>query len=88
MPFANVNAILQSLPLTITIGTSIFLKESFGLKRGVAIILGLVGVFIIKPGSDGFNYYSILAIFAVLSVTFRDILTRQVSKSFITFFIS
>ena len=61
MPFANVNAILQSLPLTITIAASIFLKESFGLKRGVAIILGLVGVFfIIKPGSDGFNYYSIL----------------------------
>ena len=45
MPFANVNAILQSLPLTITIAASIFLKESFGLKRGVAIILGLVGVF-------------------------------------------
>jgi len=31
MPFANVNAILQSLPLTITIAASIFLKESFGL---------------------------------------------------------
>ena len=89
MPFANVNAILQSLPLTITIAASIFLKESFGLKRGVAIILGLVGVFfIIKPGSDGFNYYSILAIFAVLSVTFRDILTRQVSKIIPAFFIS
>ena len=89
MPFANVNAILQSLPLTITIAASFFLKESFGLKRGVAIILGLVGVlFIIKPGSDGFNYYSILAIFAVLSVTFRDILTRQVSKIIPAFFIS
>ena len=36
MPFANVNAILQALPLAVTIAASIFLKETFGRKRAFA----------------------------------------------------
>ena len=79
MPFANVNAILQALPLTVAIAASIILKETFGRKRTLAILIGLGGVLlIIKPGTDGFNYYSVLAILAVLSVTFRDLLTRKI----------
>ncbi len=89
MPFANVNAILQVLPLTVTIAASLLLKEKFGKKRALAIILGLVGVLlIVKPGTGGFNIYSIFAIGAVLSVTSRDILTRKISQLIPATFIS
>ena len=89
MPFANVNAILQALPLAVTIAASIFLKETFGRKRAFAIILGLIGVLlIIKPGTVGFNAYSILAIGAVLSVVCRDLITRKMSKKIPAIFVS
>jgi len=89
MPFANVNAILQALPLVVTIAASLFLKEKFGRKRTVAIIIGLIGVLlIIKPGTEGFNIYSILAIGAVLSVTCRDLLTRAMPIEIPTIFVS
>ena len=89
MPFANVNAILQALPLVVTIAASLFLKETFGKRRAFAIIFGLIGVLlIVKPGTDGFNIYSVLAIGAVLSVTCRDILTRKMPQSIPAIFIS
>jgi len=89
MPFANVNAILQALPLVVTITASLVLKESFGKKRAVAIIVGLMGVLlIIKPGTEGFNIYSLLALGAVLSVTCRDLLTRKMSKQIPAIFVS
>ena len=89
MPFANVNAILQTLPLTVTLAASIVLKEKFGKKRALAIMLGLIGVLlIVKPGTEGFNIFSILAIGAVLSVTCRDLITRQMSQSIPAIFIS
>ena len=89
MSFANVNAILQTLPLVITITASFLLKETIGHKRAIAIVVGFLGVLlIIKPGTNDFNSYSILAIFAVLSVTFRDILTRKMPKKLPALFLS
>ena len=89
MSFANVNAILQTLPLVMTIAASILLNEYIGFKRAIAIILGFLGVlFIVKPGTNDFNNYSILAIFAVLSVTFRDIITRKMPKHIPALFLS
>ena len=89
MSFANVNAILQTLPLVITITACILLKETIRYKRALAIILGFLGVLlIIKPGTNNFNNYSILAILAVLSVTFRDILTRKIPKNLPALFLS
>ena len=89
MSFANVNSILQTLPLVITIAACIFLKETIGYKRVLAIIFGFLGVLlIIKPGTSNFNNYSILAILAVLSVTFRDILTRKIPKNLPALFLS
>ena len=42
MSFANVNAILQTLPLVITVAASILLKETIGHKRAIAIICGFL----------------------------------------------
>ena len=81
MPLANVTAILQSLPLAITMAAAIFLGEPVGWRRWSAICLGFTGVLIIiRPGLAGFNSYSLLALAAVILLTVREISTRQLDK--------
>ena len=78
MPLANVTAILQSLPLAITMADAIFLGEPVGWRRWSAICVGFTGVLIIiRPGLAGFNSYSLLALAAVILLTVREISTRQ-----------
>ena len=70
MPFANVTAILQILPMTVTLAAAVVFKETVGIYRTALILLGFVGViFIIKPSVDGFNIYSIYALIAVFLIT-------------------
>lgn len=81
MPIANVTAILQALPLTVTLAGAIFLDEAIGWRRMVAIFVGFIGVMIIvRPGAEGFNTFSIYALVAVACITFREISTRTLSK--------
>lgn len=80
MPIANVSAILQALPLTVTLAAAIFLKEPVGWRRFMAIGVGFVGVtLIVRPGTDGFTIDSLFAIASVLCVTVRDLAARQLS---------
>ena len=81
MPLANVTAILQALPLTVTMAAALFLGEAVGWRRWMAILIGLVGVIIIiRPGMQGFSVYSIWALAAVGCVTLREIVTRKLSS--------
>ncbi|PIB22903.1 hypothetical protein BFP76_10280 [Amylibacter kogurei] len=89
MPIANVTAILQALPLTVSLAAVWLLNETIGWRRAGAIIVGLVGVMlIIKPGTEGFNNYAILAMIAVVFITFRDLIVRQFSEQVSTLFVS
>lgn len=82
MPLANVTAILQALPLTITLAGALFMGESVGWRRLLAIAVGFVGVLlIVRPDTDAFDHYSIMALMAVLCVTLRDLTTRKMSKT-------
>lgn len=81
MPFANATAILQALPLSITLAGAIFLGEAVGWRRMAAILIGFVGVLlIVRPGFEGFNSYSLYALAAVGLVTARDLLSRRLSR--------
>jgi len=81
MPLANVTAILQVLPLTVTMAAALFLGESVGWRRWLAILTGLVGVIIIiRPGMEGFSANSIWALGAVGCITLREIVTRKLSS--------
>ena len=81
MPIANLSAILQALPLTVTLAAALFLGESVGWRRIAAIIVGFIGVaIIIRPGVDGFTIYSIYGIAAVVAVTLRDLAARKLSS--------
>jgi len=78
LPLPNVTAIIQILPLTVTMAAALFLKERVGYRRWTAIIIGLVGVIIvINPGTEGFSSYSYYAVLSVIFVTMREMVTRK-----------
>lgn len=80
MPIANVTAILQALPLTVTLASAFVFRETIGWQRMTAILVGFCGVLLIaRPGSEGFNFYSVYAILAVLVITVRDLAARGLS---------
>ncbi len=78
MPIANVTAILQVLPLAVTFASAMLLGETVGWRRYGAIAIGFIGVLIIvRPGSEGFNIYAVMALIAVCFVVLRDLATRS-----------
>ena len=81
MPLANVTAILQALPLAITMAAALFLAEPVGWRRWSAILVGFVGVLIVvRPGLEGFNVYSLSALVAIVFITVREIATRKLTS--------
>jgi drug/metabolite transporter (DMT)-like permease len=80
MPFADVSAILQALPLVITLAGAVFLGEKVGWRRLTAILVGFAGVMlIVRPGGDGFSVYALLVLACVGAVTVRDLVSRMMS---------
>jgi drug/metabolite transporter (DMT)-like permease len=89
MPLANATAILQSLPLSVTLAASIFLGYKVGWRRYLAILVGFAGVIVIvRPGTDGFNSYSLWALGAVAFVTLRDLLSHKLNSSTPSIFVA
>jgi len=79
MPLANAAAILQCLPLAVTLGAALFMGEPVGWRRWSAIIAGFIGVMIIiKPGPAGFESGALYVVIAMLFATARDLLTKAI----------
>jgi drug/metabolite transporter (DMT)-like permease len=80
IPITELSAVMQALPLAVTVGAAIFLGERFGWRRLIAIGIGFIGVFlIIRPGFSGFSVYSVYALAAVAACTVRDLVTRRLA---------
>ena len=80
LPLANVTAILQTLPLTMTAAAAILFKEPVGWRRWTAASVGLLGVLlIVRPGSDEFSWWYVAAIVSVFFITARDVATKYIT---------
>jgi drug/metabolite transporter (DMT)-like permease len=80
MPLANLSAILQSLPLLVTLAAALFFGDHIGWRRMTAIAIGFVGVLIIiRPGTAGFDVWSLVGLASVATVVVRDLATRRLS---------
>jgi drug/metabolite transporter (DMT)-like permease len=80
MPIADATAILQSLPLAVTLAAAVVFGEQVGWRRYVAILVGFGGVLIIvRPGGEAFTPYAFLALGAVAWIVVRDLSTRRLS---------
>ncbi|GAA2873510.1 drug/metabolite transporter (DMT)-like permease [Aminobacter niigataensis] len=89
LPLANISAVLQALPLAVTMGAALFLGEGVGWRRWLAIIAGFGGVLIIvRPGFDGFNAFSLLALLSVAFCAVRDLATRKIPDHVPSLFVS
>lgn len=79
IPLANASAILQSMPLAVTLGAALFFKEPVGWRRWTAIGLGFLGVLvIIQPGPEGFTTASLYIVLCVFTAAARDLVTRKI----------
>ena len=91
MEIANVTAILQALPLAVTLGSALVFGERVGWRRMTAILVGFCGVLlIVRPGLEGFTVYSLYGLATVFCAMVRDLVTRRLSKAIpsltVTFF--
>lgn len=76
---SSTSAIMQALPLAITLGAALFLGEPVGWRRWSAIGVGFLGVLlVIRPGLSGFQPVSLMALLAVVGLAARDIATRRI----------
>lgn len=89
MPIANVSAILQVLPLSVSLAAALFLGEALGWRRLTAIVIGFAGVLlIIQPGGADFSNYSFYALGAVACITLRDVAVRRMSRDVPSVFVA
>jgi len=89
LPLANTSAILQALPLAITLGAAVILREPVGWRRWSAIVAGFIGVLIIvRPGLAGFNQFALLALVSVAFCALRDLATRRIPAKVPSLFIT
>lgn len=82
MPIADATAILQFIPLVTTVVAAWLFAERVGWQRWLAALAGLIGVFLIlKPGTAGFTWWSLLAVAAMLCMSIRDLATSRIDST-------
>lgn len=81
MPLANLSAIMQALPLAVSLAAALVFGDRIGWRRMVAILVGFVGVMvIIRPGTDAFDFWSLMGLASVASVVVRDLSARKLGS--------
>lgn len=79
VPLATVSAVLQALPLGVTMAAALFLGEPVGWRRWSAIAVGFLGVLlVIQPGTEGFRPEALWVLLTVAGLTLRDLATRAI----------
>jgi S-adenosylmethionine uptake transporter len=80
MPIANLTAVMQAVPLLVTAFAALILGEMVGIRRVLAILVGLSGVLlIVKPTPASFTIYDGLSLGLIAAIALRDIFTRRLT---------
>ena len=81
MQLANLSAIMQSLPLAVTLAAAVLMRTPVGWRRMTAILVGFLGVLlIVRPGTAGFDHWALLGLASVGFVVLRDLATKGLSR--------
>lgn len=81
MALGDLSAIMQSLPLLVTLAAALVFGERIGWQRLLAVAVGMGGVLLIlRPGTSAFDIWSVVALGSVLLVMLRDLATRGMSR--------
>ena len=77
------SALLQIVPILMTIGGFILFKETVNLRQWALIFVGLFGsLLVIQPGTDMFNPLSLFALAGAVFLALRDLLTFSMSDNY------
>jgi drug/metabolite transporter (DMT)-like permease len=81
VPLGTVAAVLQAMPLAVTLGAALFFGEKVGWRRWTAIAVGFAGVLlVIQPGAEGFQAASLLVLVTVAGMSLRDLAARAIPR--------
>lgn len=81
VPLTTASAVIQATPLVVALGGVLFLGQSVGWRRWAAIFAGLLGVLLIlRPGLDGFEPATLLAVIGMICLAARDLVTRALDS--------
>lgn len=82
LPMADTLALVFLYPMTVTALSAVFLKERVGWRRWSAVAAGLVGTLvIIRPGSDVFQWWSLIPMIGGTSYAFYLTITRAIGPT-------
>lgn len=82
LPMATCYAIFFAMPLFITLMAIPLLGEKVGIRRGIAVMVGLLGVIVVlRPGSgDGFSLGHLAALGAATTGSLSSIIVRKIGR--------
>lgn len=81
LPMAQTYAILFASPLLITLLAIPILGEQVGVQRGLAVLVGLVGVLVVlQPGSTELKLGHAAALIGAISGAFASVVVRKVGR--------
>lgn len=81
LPMAQTYAILFAMPLLITLLAIPILGERVGIRRGIAVLVGLAGVLIVlRPGQSDLGLGHLAALTAAFSGSFGSVIVRKIGQ--------
>lgn len=82
LPLATCYAIFFAMPLLITLMAIPILGEKVGIRRGIAVLVGLVGVIIVlRPGGgEGFGIGHLAALGAAITGALTSVIVRKIGS--------
>lgn len=82
MPIADATAIGFAKSFFVTIFAIILLKETVGIRRWSATLVGFCGVLVmLQPGTDGFNHYGLYAAISAVAAGLVMVIIRLLSRT-------
>jgi len=82
MPLADAYAISYVSPLIVIVLAAWLLRERVGPRRGIAVVVGFLGVLIaVQPGGVGFHWAMLLPLGMATSWALFQVMTRALSNS-------
>ena len=89
VPLSTIGAVIQAVPILVTAAAALFLRETVGMRRILAIFIGFLGtLLIIQPSAASFNIATILVLVAAVGMALRDIATKLVRESYSSLLLS
>lgn len=84
-PLSAATAILQTTPVLVVLGASLYFGERVGWRRWCAVFAGLLGVVIVlRPSGSDFSALSLLTVVGVIGFAGRDLASRAAPRTLAT----